>query len=119
MPAAFVSFTMAEDAEAQSYAARRAMDDQVRASINQKLEETGMKDELKEMMRARLIEAGWRDQLKERCREIIRNKGLEKVTVEELVKEITPHGRATVPEDIKAEMLQKLRAFLEQTPNNL
>ena len=40
---------MDED-EAKSYAARRAMDDQVRASINQKLEETGMKDELKEML---------------------------------------------------------------------
>ncbi|RYH29923.1 hypothetical protein EON65_06815 [archaeon] len=36
---------------------------------------------------------GWRDELKEHCKEVIRRKGLEKVTVEELVAEITPHGR--------------------------
>ena len=36
---------------------------------------------------------GWRDELKEHCKEVIRKKGLEKVTVEELVAEITPHGR--------------------------
>jgi len=35
----------------------------------------------------------WRDELKEYCKDVIRRKGLEKVTVEELVSEITPHGR--------------------------
>ena len=106
--------------EAKEFAARRAVDDEMRASINQKLEDTGMKDELKAMMREKLINHGWRDQLKERCKDIIRSKGLEKVTVEELVQEITPYGRAQVPEEIKAEMLQKLRAFLEkETPTQL
>jgi enhancer of yellow 2 transcription factor len=40
-----------------------------------------------------IIYLGWRDELKEHCKEVIRRKGLEKVTVEELVAEITPHGR--------------------------
>lgn len=54
----------------------------------------------------------WRQ---EHCKEIIRGKGLEKITVDELVEEITPRGRATVPDDIKAELLQRIRKFLQST----
>lgn len=58
-----------------------------------KLVETGEKDKLKEMLRERLVQCGWRDELKEFCKDVIRKKGLEKVTVEELVADITPQGR--------------------------
>jgi hypothetical protein len=51
---------------------------------------------LKEFLRERLVASGWRDELKESCKEVIRRKGLEKVTIEELVTEITPKGRGTV-----------------------
>lgn len=51
----------------------------------------------------------------EHCKEIIRKKGLEKITVDELVDEITPRGRATVPDDIKSELLQRIRKFLQST----
>lgn len=51
----------------------------------------------------------------EHCKEIIRSKGLEKITVDELVDAITPRGRATVPDDIKAELLQRIRKFLQST----
>ena len=69
---------------------------------------------LKDLLRAKLIECGWRDELKNYCKEVIKNKGLEKITVEELVAEITPRGRATVPSAIKAELLQRIRKFLTQ-----
>ena len=45
--------------------------EQVRASVNQKLEETGEKEKLKELLRKKLIERGWRDELKEYCKEVI------------------------------------------------
>lgn len=48
------------------------------------------------MLRERLIQCGWRDDLKEFCKDVIRRKGLEKVTIEELVEEITPKGRGKV-----------------------
>merc|ERR1712167_122286 len=93
---------------------RRKKDEQVRATIHQKLIDTGEKDRLKNLLRAKLEECGWRDELKNYCKEVIKNKGLEKITVEELVAEITPRGRATVPSAIKAELLQRLRKFLTQ-----
>lgn len=72
---------------------RLKRDEQIRETIMAKLVESGEKDKLKEMLRERLVQCGWRDELKEYCKEVIRRKGLEKVTVEELVAEITPHGR--------------------------
>ena len=94
---------------------RMKRDDQIRDAIMSKLVETGEKDRLKDMMRDRLIQSGWRDELKEFCKDVIRRKGLEKVTVEELVAEITPHGRAQIPEEVKAELLKRIHFFLQAT----
>jgi hypothetical protein len=88
---------------------------------------------------------GWR------CAEVIRSKGLERITVDELVQIITPRGRGknrrkrpcpphravakrwfvaihshtcfslplgpadTVPDQIKADLLQRIRQFLQST----
>ena len=41
---------------------------QVRATINQKLVESGEKERLKELLRAKLVECGWRDELKAYCK---------------------------------------------------
>jgi enhancer of yellow 2 transcription factor len=94
---------------------RKKRDEQIRDTIMAKLVESGEKDRLKDMLRDRLVQCGWRDELKEHCKDLIRKKGLEKVTVEELVAEITPHGRSTVPEDVKAELLKRIRNFLKAT----
>lgn len=69
---------------------------------------------LKELLRTRLIECGWRDQLKAHCKDIVKKKGLECVTVDDLVTQITPKGRALVPDDVKRELLQRIRTFLAQ-----
>lgn len=65
-------------------------------------------------MTRRLIECGWRDELKSHCKEIVKRKGLEHVTVDDLVADITPKGRALVPDDVKRELLGRIRTFLAQ-----
>ncbi|XP_071957682.1 transcription and mRNA export factor ENY2-like [Antedon mediterranea] len=91
---------------------RKHHDAKMRATIHQKMVETGEKERLKELLRAKLIECGWRDQLKAYCKEVVRTKGLEHVTVDDLVAEITPKGRELVPDEVKKELLQRIRAFL-------
>ncbi|ORY33557.1 enhancer of yellow 2 transcription factor [Rhizoclosmatium globosum] len=80
--------------------------------VDQKLVRSGEKDKVKEMLRTRLVECGWRDELKALCKEVIQSKGLEHITVEQLVLEITPKGRAMVPDTVRAEVLQKIRKVL-------
>jgi enhancer of yellow 2 transcription factor len=47
------------------------------------------------------------------CKQAIRTKGLDNVTVEDLLQELTPRGRALVPEAVKNELLVRIRRFLE------
>ncbi|TRY97548.1 hypothetical protein DNTS_000350 [Danionella cerebrum] len=86
----------------------------MRAVINQKLIEMGERERLKELLRAKLIECGWRDQVKALCKDVIKEKGIENVTVEDLVTAVTPKGRVLVPDSVKRELLQRIRAFLAQ-----
>ncbi|PAA59668.1 hypothetical protein BOX15_Mlig015358g3 [Macrostomum lignano] len=87
----------------------------VRAQVNQRLIQSGERERLKELLRTRLNECGWREKLKQHCKEIVRQKGLEQITVDDLVAEITPKGRALVPDEVKKELLQRIKSFLAQT----
>lgn len=80
--------------------------------INIKLIESGEKEKLKELLRERLIECGWKDEMKAQCRAFTRKKGRSNVTVDELVHAITPKGRSSVPDSVKAELLQRIHSFL-------
>ncbi|KAG6394744.1 hypothetical protein SASPL_145339 [Salvia splendens] len=83
--------------------------------VDLKLVQSGEKERLKELLVERLVECGWKDEMKALCREFARKKGRDTVTVHELVKVITPKGRASVPDSVKAEMLQRIRSFLAST----
>ena len=65
-------------------------------------------------LRAQLIESGWRDEMKEIARESIRNHGLSRVTVDEIVSEILPRGKSSVPENVKADLLEGVRNFMKK-----
>ncbi|XP_057251617.1 transcription and mRNA export factor ENY2 isoform X2 [Beta vulgaris subsp. vulgaris] len=84
----------------------------VQEKINIKLIESGEKERLMNLLRERLIECGWKDEMKAICRAFIKKKGRNNVTVDDLVHLITPKGRATVPDSVKAELLQRIWAFL-------
>uniref|UniRef100_K3W6G0 Transcription and mRNA export factor ENY2 n=1 Tax=Globisporangium ultimum (strain ATCC 200006 / CBS 805.95 / DAOM BR144) TaxID=431595 RepID=K3W6G0_GLOUD len=99
----------------ESFADRKRRDEQVKERISQKLVESGEKERLKELLRHKLIECGWRDEMKQHCKEVIRNKGIDQVTVEDLVEEITPRGRVSVPESVKTDILEKIKAFIEKS----
>ena len=80
--------------------------------INARLVQSGERERLKQLLRERLIECGWRDELKEQCKCIVKERGFENITTDELAREITPMGRATVPDAVKAELLANIRSFL-------
>uniref|UniRef100_A0A7S3C1R6 Transcription and mRNA export factor ENY2 n=1 Tax=Haptolina ericina TaxID=156174 RepID=A0A7S3C1R6_9EUKA len=92
-----------------------ADDAQLRNTIQSKLEESGEYDRLKGELRKKLVDSGWRDELKQFTMDLIRQKGDAgtQMTVEQLTQEITPRGRATVPDEVKAELLQRIRNFVE------
>eukprot|EP00271_Cylindrocystis_brebissonii_P013016 TRINITY_DN3255_c0_g2_i1.p2 TRINITY_DN3255_c0_g2~~TRINITY_DN3255_c0_g2_i1.p2 ORF type:complete len:119 (+),score=16.21 TRINITY_DN3255_c0_g2_i1:308-664(+) len=80
--------------------------------VNIRLIQSGEKERLKELLRERLIECGWRDDLKAHARAFTRRQGQQNVTIDELIRTITPRGRASVPNEVKAELLQRIYKFL-------
>lgn len=81
--------------------------------INLKLVQSGERERLKQLLRERLVECGWRDELKEQCKRIVKERGFENITTDELADEINPVGRATVPDAVKAEIMFSIRKFLD------
>ncbi|XP_019153434.1 PREDICTED: transcription and mRNA export factor SUS1 [Ipomoea nil] len=80
--------------------------------INIKLIESGEKERLMELLRERLIECGWKDEMLALCRAFIKKKGRNNATLDDLIQVITPKGRASIPDSVKAELLQRIRTFL-------
>lgn len=48
------------------------------------------------------------------AKEVVRERGLERIKLEELTKDITPKARALVPDSVKRELLVKIKDFLLQ-----
>ena len=90
-------------------------DEQIRDIILSKLDESGEKDRLKDMIREELIKSGWRDEVKDYCKEVIKSKGLDNVTVEKLIADITPFAKSKIPEDVTAELLERIKCFVKAT----
>eukprot|EP00440_Ansanella_granifera_P010405 gb/GFBE01011287.1/.p1 GENE.gb/GFBE01011287.1/~~gb/GFBE01011287.1/.p1 ORF type:complete len:107 (+),score=41.05 gb/GFBE01011287.1/:1-321(+) len=82
--------------------------------LDAKLQETGERERLKQYITNHLNECGWREELKKQCIEIIQNKGVEKITIEEITADIAPKGRALLPEKLKVEVFNRLRTFAEK-----
>ncbi|XP_047333079.1 transcription and mRNA export factor ENY2-like [Impatiens glandulifera] len=93
----------------------RQRDLTLQETINIKLIESGEKERLMELLRERLIDCGWKDEMRTLCRAFIKKKGRNDVTVDDLIHVITPKGRATIPDSLKAELLQRIRTFLVAT----
>merc|ERR1719229_1947930 len=48
------------------------------------------------------------------CRDVVKEKGLDRITVEDLVQEVAPQGSHLVPDEAKKELLREIKAFQEQ-----
>ena len=68
---------------------------------------------LKAQLRARLVECGWRDELKAQFQTLVRANGLDRISVDELVREVTPGAQQRVPDAVKAELLKEIRALAD------
>lgn len=67
------------------------------------------REELTEILRSRLIECGWRDQVANMCRNLIHKHGVEHIRLEQIISEVRPRARQTVPEHVKTELLEMIR----------
>ena len=86
--------------------------EKLRLLAQQKLVENGEKERLKVLLRNRLMEAGFNDEIMSYCKKTIKTNGIEKVDLETLINEITPKAREIVPDEVKIELLSKIKEIL-------
>ena len=83
---------------------------QIESAIRHKLESTGEIDRIHHSLHANLNDCGWRNNvLQESAKEMIRRKGLQPITLDSLVAELVPVGRATVPNEVKVKLVEHLK----------
>mmetsp|Transcript_63875 Transcript_63875/g.152336 ORF Transcript_63875/g.152336 Transcript_63875/m.152336 type:complete len:113 (-) Transcript_63875:156-494(-) len=82
--------------------------------LSRKLSESGERDRLKQYIVTTLNQCGWREEMKKQCTEIIKAKGAENITMEDIMNELAPRGRTSVPDDLKTELFNRLRTFAEE-----
>lgn len=68
---------------------------------------------LKDFLVQSLQESGWDDKVRLMCREeISKVNGL--ITMDNLVDKVTPKARKEIPDEVKAEMIEKIKQVLLQ-----
>jgi enhancer of yellow 2 transcription factor len=73
---------------------------------------TGEKDRTKDWAREQLLECGWRQHILSLCTEIVKNRGLDTITMDDMIEEVLPRARAAIPAEIKTAILLKLHSAL-------
>jgi enhancer of yellow 2 transcription factor len=88
-----------------------------RARLYERLEASGELAKLRQLVVERLQSGGWEDELKAKCKDAIRSRGIENITLDALVEELTPMARASVPPQVKAEVMERIRHLMEGKPS--
>ncbi|KAJ1882796.1 hypothetical protein GGI13_004617 [Coemansia sp. RSA 455] len=86
----------------------------IREELLRRFIESGERERLQEILRSKLQASGWQDRVKDKCQKFVHENSndIDKVTVDDMAEEVTPFARSSVPEDIKAEIMEDVRAFI-------
>ena len=84
----------------------------LRVLCQQRLIESGEKERLMGFLSGRLLESGYNEEVIQFCKNYIRSKGVEHIDLESLISGVTPNARQAVPDQVKREMLKKIREFI-------
>ncbi|KAJ2498312.1 hypothetical protein GGH96_004403 [Coemansia sp. RSA 1972] len=86
----------------------------IREELLRRFKESGERERMQDILRNKLDASGWQDRVKDRCQRVIHENTdtIDKLTVDDIAESVTPYARSSVPEDIKAEVLEEIRKFI-------
>uniref|UniRef100_A0A1I7ZLN5 Transcription and mRNA export factor ENY2 n=1 Tax=Steinernema glaseri TaxID=37863 RepID=A0A1I7ZLN5_9BILA len=83
-----------------------------RHRLERAFEKEGHRERIRALLREKLQNVGWVDRLRERCREIIQEKGIEHVTLDDVVRNVREDARSEIPDHVKEEIMREIRLFV-------
>ncbi|VDK40833.1 unnamed protein product [Dibothriocephalus latus] len=90
---------------------------EIRQKVNDLLISTGERERLRDMIEEQLKKSGWNDKVKMHCKEFIKSKGVDNVSVDDVVMGVSAAARSTVPKEVKTATLERLKQFMAK--NNI
>ena len=88
--------------------------DDLKTRSYQRLIETGERERLMQVLRVALTECGWKDKLTEFCKKVVKEKGVDNVSIDDLVTQVSPVAQKNVPPHVKQELIKQIKIFLVQ-----
>ncbi|KAH8553575.1 enhancer of yellow 2 transcription factor [Umbelopsis sp. PMI_123] len=85
----------------------------LKAAIDRRFVLSGERSRLLDFVKQRLAETGWNDALYAHCSDSFKARGIENVSMDNLLAEFSDHARASVHENIKKELLVQIKQFLD------
>lgn len=89
-----------------------SVDEAFKSLAYTRLVETGERDRMMQHLKQQLSQCGWEEDLRKYCARIVRERGVESITLDELVEKVTPMARKNVPDKLKEENILRIRQFL-------
>ncbi|KAL7056156.1 hypothetical protein AAHC03_020732 [Spirometra sp. Aus1] len=88
--------------------------EEVRHRLNDLLGRTGERDKIRARVEESLKKSNWDEKMKVCCREYIKEKGVDNVSIDDIIMGVTAAARNAVPKEIKLEALQRVTLFMEK-----
>ncbi|WPK26755.1 hypothetical protein PUMCH_004116 [Australozyma saopauloensis] len=86
----------------------------IKAQIQNHLVDSGNYDVISKQLKLKLYECGWFDQITQVATNELKSAG-GNVNFDMLLKSLKPRAEELVPSEVKEEILQKIRAYLDDT----
>ena len=73
------------------------------------------KQNLKDDLINRLMKAGWEQEMRVQVQNLVNEKGSDKISIEDIVQEIAPKAKSSLPENIKKELMLEAKKSLKES----
>jgi hypothetical protein len=89
------------------------VDEELVRKINEALVTSGERERLKSLIRERLTKAGWFDSIRAEAEREVKARNLDSITPQELSAFLYPKATELIPANVKTELEQEIRQFLD------
>lgn len=90
------------------------MDEGLKSRVHKRMVETGEWDRVRKQLEEDLQKVGWQNELYKYCVKVIRDRGVENITLDHLLTEVTPVARKNVPKELEQHVAARVRSFLSK-----
>lgn len=88
------------------------MDEGLKSRVHKLMVETGEWNRVRKELEENLIEVGWQNELYKYCIKVVRDRGVENISLDDLLAQVSPIARKNVPKELEQQVTGRVKNFL-------